>query len=117
MDNKIIQFLKIIQEGRDRHGSIFCTIPEELPEGYNMSNVKYYQKLKLIGDEGNILHLTPLGYQTLNSHYSLELSKDSSKINQKMLKHTKLMKSLTWAVLICTLVNLGLFLYQIFSRI
>ncbi len=113
MDNKIIQFLKIVQEGRDRHGAIHYIIPNELPKNYNMSNIIYYKKLGLIGNEGNTLHLTPLGYQTLNSYYSLEYSKNSEKINKEILKHTKIMKQLTFIILIVTLINLGLFLYKI----
>ena len=114
MDNKIIELLKIVQIGRNRHGSQHYTYPHELPKGYNKSNIDYYRKLGLFGNEGNVLHLTPLGYQTLKAHYSLEASKYSNKTNQEMLKHTKRMKSLTWWILVFTIVNLIMMGTQIY---
>lgn len=113
MDNKIIQFLKIVQEGRDRQGAIQYSIPDELPEGYNMSNVRYYQELGLIGKEGKILHLTPLGYQTLNSAYSLEISKETKEINKEMSNNTKIMKNLTKWIIRLTFTMIGLIIVQI----
>jgi len=95
-----------VQEGRDRCGSQYYTYPDELPEGYNKSNIDYYRTLGLLSKEGNMLHLTPLGYQTLNAYYSLEASKYSNKTNQEMLKHTKRMKAITWWILGFTIANL-----------
>jgi len=106
MDNKIIELLIIVQEGRNRQGSQHYTYPDDFPQGYNKSNIDYYRKLGLLGKKGNVLHLTPLGYQTLNAHYSLEASKSSNKTNQEMLKYTKRMKSLTWWILGFTIANL-----------
>jgi len=105
MDEKIIKFLKIIQEGRDRKGTVHYSEPDNLPKSYNKKNLRYYQKLGLIGWEGKVIHLTPLGYQTLNSAYSLEVSKLSHQVNQESLKHTKTMKLLTIAILLLTALN------------
>lgn len=110
MDEKIIKFLKIIQEGRNK-GQHYI-YPSELPEGYNKSNIDYYKKLGVLGKEGNTLHLTPLGYQTLNSAYSLEVSKSSHKVNQESLEHTKVMKKLTILILILTAVNIFLLFWR-----
>jgi len=103
----------MIQEGRNKN--IHYSYPDEFPKGYNKSNIDYYKKLGILGKEGNVLHLTPLGYQTLNSAYSLEVSKLSNKINQESLKYTKIMKKVTIALLILTIVNVVLVGVQLFG--
>jgi len=114
MDEEIIVCLKIVQEGRNNGVSYYY--PESLPKGYNTSNIDYYRELGLLGKEGNTLHLTPLGYQTLNSAYSLEVSKLSQKVNQESLKNTKIMKWFTIALFVLTLINILLVGVQIFLK-
>ena len=116
-DEKIITCLKLIQEGRDgsKNGAIINYFyPDELPKDYNTSNIDYYRELGILGKEGNTLHLTSLGYQTLNSAYSLETSKLSQKINKEMLNHTKIMKRFTMALFILTIINIILVGVQLF---
>ena len=113
MDEKIITCLKMVQEGRDRKGAIHYTYPKELPEGYTKSNIDYYRKLGLLRKEGNVLHLTPLGYEVLNNARSLEVAKSSQKVNQEMLKHTESMKRLTILILILTALNVLFMIIQI----
>jgi hypothetical protein len=124
MDDKIIRCLKLIQEDRDQ-GSVqtesdFLNTYKE----YSPSNLKYYRELGLLGKEGNCPHLTPLGYQYLNASLSLEnsekltktiesFSKSSDKISSETLKHTKVMKNLTWWILGITVFNLITIIIQI----
>jgi hypothetical protein len=80
-------------------------------KGHKQEVIDKANELLLIdffGDKNKTdFNLTEKGYNLLQQHINIKLS-------HEMLKHTKTMKKLTWAILIFTLINLILIGVQIY---